>query len=406
MVGTFYKKSLLEISRGLLFLLILSINLREPYFHSRELLFILFVFFSFPFGNYKKIINILFFLFIYSVSLIYNVLVTGSNAISGVWYQGLFVSMYLFLMVFSNKKYYDVIIKAFLFSASLVGFLTIGLWLICYFVPVIKNALVLYFTLLYERTNLTFININSRMVLGHEVFFVWYRTVPILIPALGYCYIKRLKGLRTKKNNFRIILYTTALLLSGTRADMLTAFLLGFFYICFKLIEKKEFSVAYLLMLSTLAVGAIAAFLFLTDKGSNSSSIKALTQVSYLETFDTDHIRSVFFGWGYGSTFYSLGRRAFVDVTELSHLETIRRYGFIGMLGIMLFIWLKPVIKKMLKERSIIRYYYLLIVLAYIFVACTNPYLIDSLGFCVLLFFDTFFETEDMNATLNSTYYI
>ena len=178
---------------------------------------------------------------------------------------------------------------------------------------------------------------------------------------------------------------------------MLTAFLLGFFYICFKLIERKYFSIAYLLMLSTLVVGTIAAFLFISDKGSESSSIKALTQVSYFETFDTDCIRSIFFGWGYGSTFYSLGRRAFVDVTELSHLETVRRYGFIGMLGIMLFVWLKPVIKKMTRERAIIKYYYLLIVLAYIFVACTNPYLIDSLGFCVLLFFDAFFEAEDVN---------
>lgn len=402
MADKLYKKSLLEISRSLLFLLIFSINLREPYFHSREILFVLFFISSFLFGDYKKIINILFFLSVYGISLVFNIVVSGSNAINGSWYQGLFVAMYLLLMVFSNRKYYDIIIKSFHFSSTFIAFITIALWLLCYFVPVIKNALVLYFTLLYEKTNLTFIDINSRMMLGHEVFFVWYRTVPILIPALGYCYIKKLKGIKARIYNFRIILYSIALLLSGTRADMLTAFLFGFFYICFKLIKKKEFSIAYLLMLLTIIFGSIVAFLFLTDKGSQSSSIKALTQISYFETFDTDYIRSVFFGWGYGSTFYSLGRNDFVDVTELSHLETIRRYGFIGMLEIIFFIWLKPLIKKMTKEHGIIKYYYMLIVFAYIFVACTNPYLIDSLGFCVLLFFDAFFESEYVYENLNS----
>lgn len=134
---------------------------------------------------------------------------------------------------------------------------------------------------------------------------------------------------------------------------------------------------------------------FLTDKGSLSTSIKKGHQISYFNTFETDYVRTLFFGWGDGSSFYSLGRHAFVDVTELSHLETIRRYGFIPMLMIMFFIWLKPLVLKMLNTRSIIKYYYAVIVFAYIFVACTNPYLLDSVGFCVLLFFDAFFESKE-----------
>lgn len=394
MILPLYKKTVLDFSRTLLFLLIISINIREPYFHSRELLFFLFVSISFSYGNYKKIINVLLLLALWGWSLVYNVLVPGSDAINGSWFQAIIISAYLFLMVFSKKEYYETIINAFLFSATLVSLITIGLWLLCWFVPAIRTVLATYFMLLHETTNLSFINIDTRMILGVPFFFVWYRTIPIVIPALGYYYIIRLSGNKNRKNLFRIILYTVALILSGTRADMMAAGLLCFFYLCFQLLRKRCFCTAYVLVLTTLCVGAVAAFSFLNDKGSKSSSIKHLHQISYFNTFDTDYARTLFFGWGDGSTFYTLGRRAFVDLTELSHWETIRRYGFISMVLIMFFIWLRPLIRKVLNEKSIIKYYYMLVVFAYIFVACTNPYLLDSLGFCVLLFFDAFFEFE------------
>ena len=226
-----YKTNLIEISKALLFMLIVSINLREPYFHSRELLFFAFVFISFPYGNYNKIIYPLTLLALWGWSLIYNVLVPGSDAINGVWFQAIIISAYLSLMVFSNKLYYETVIKAFLFSATLVSFITLGLWLLCYFVPPVKAALVAYFTLLHDSTNLSFIGIDTRMILGIPFFFVWYRTAPIIIPALGYCYIKRLQ--KNKKHTLQILIYTVALILSGTRANMMCAALLMFFYVCF-----------------------------------------------------------------------------------------------------------------------------------------------------------------------------
>ena len=200
MIGKLYKKSIFEISKILLFLLIISINLREPYFHSRELLFFSFVLISFPFGNYKKIFYTLLLLAIWAWSLIYNVIVPGSDAINGIWFQAIIISAYLFLMVFSNKNYYETIIKAFVVSAVIVSCVTITLWLICFFVPVVRDLLVTYFVLLQKTTNLTFINISTRKILGIPFFFVWYRTIPIVIPALGYCFLRRLRGEKTRKN--------------------------------------------------------------------------------------------------------------------------------------------------------------------------------------------------------------
>lgn len=389
-----YKRKVLDISKLLLSFLIVSINLREPFFHTREIFFFLFVITSIRFANYKKIGSTLLLLSLWGTSIVYNVIIPGSNAIDGAWLQAVIVSSYLFLLVFSKSAYYETIIKGFLFSATLVSFITIGLWVLCLVVPTIKTALIAYFSLLHESTNLSFINIGTRAILGVPFFVVWYRTVPIVIPALGYYYVKRLQGMKTKKNLFVIILYTITLVFSGTRANMLSAILLCFFYIFFHLIKKRHLCSACIIVLATVCMGAILATAFLTDKGSLSTSIKKGHQTSYFNTFETDYIRTLFFGWGDGSSFYSLGRHAFVDLTELSHLETIRRYGFIPMLMIMFFIWLKPLVLKMINTRSFIKYYYAVIVFAYIFVACTNPYLLDSVGFCVLLFFDAFFEFE------------
>ena len=127
------KLSLLKISKWLLFLLILSINIREPYFHSREILFFLFLVFSFPFGNYRNIFYMLLLLFLSSVSLLYNILFPGSNALSGTWYQVIINSSYLFLFVFCNKRYYDVIIKGYIVSAVIVSLIIVVVWFLCYF---------------------------------------------------------------------------------------------------------------------------------------------------------------------------------------------------------------------------------------------------------------------------------
>ena len=387
---------LLLVSKFLLFLLIVSICLREPYIHSREILYFLFVPISLIYGNYAKLSSVLLFLLIWGVTLLYNIIVPGSNAIQGRWFEGLINASYLFLLVFSNKRYYQTIIKAFTCAAIIVSVVTIVIWCICYISPVIRDALCVYFSKLMEETNLTFVGIGGRAILGIDFFVVWYRTSPILVPILGICYINRLKGEKNKRNTIKIVLFTVALFLSGTRANMLCSVLLLFVYEVFRLYKRKHFLVALVILLSTVTSAAILANMFLNDKGSISSSVKHLHQVSYFKTFESDYVRTAFFGWGHGSSFYSLGRKKYLDLTELSHWETIRRYGFVSFCLIMIFIWLKPLIKKVQYEKGLVKYYYVVVVLAYIFVACTNPYLLDSVGFCVLMFFDAVFEYESI----------
>lgn len=395
------KITLFDISKTLLFLLVIAINLREPYLHSREILFALFIVFSLPYGNYRNLFYMFLLLVLSSVSLLYNIIVPGSNFLQGAWYQIIVNSLYLLLFVFCNKKYYQVIIKGYLVSAVIVSIITIIFWIICYTSPDIRWAVYDYFNKMKELRDLTVLEVNVRLTLGYPFFFVYYRTCPIIIPALCYLYVKRLQGVRTKTNFWGIILFSVALFVSGARANMLCVALLLFFYIIFKLYTRKHYVIASIFFIVSIWSGWVVAEKFLNDKGSASSNIKHLHQESYFNTFKTDKIRTAFFGWGCGSTFYTSGRNAMVSLTELSHWETIRRYGLVSFLLIMIFIWFEPLIMKMRAERGILKYFYVVIVLAYIFVACTNPFLLDSIGFCALLFFKSFFEYDTINRANN-----
>ena len=391
------KTTFLKISKFLLLLLVVSINLREPYLHSREILFFLFIIFSLPYGNYRNLFYMLLLLALSSISLLYNIIIPGSNLLQGPWYQIIVNSAYLLLLVFCNKKYYQVIIKGYLISAVIVSFITVVFWIICYNNQEIRWAVFDYFNKMKELEGLTVLDVNVRLTLGYPFFFVYYRTSPIIIPALCYLYVKRLRGVRTRANFWGVILFTVALILSGARANILCAALLMFFYNVFLLYKNKHLVIATIVLIASICGGFNVANKFLNDKGSNSSNIKKMHQEDYFKIYNSDYIRTFFFGWGCGSSFYSKGYGVKTQVTELSHWETIRRYGVVSFLLIMFFIWLEPLIMKMRTERGVSKYFYVVIVLSYIFVACTNPFLIDSIGFCALLFFKSFFEYDTLN---------
>lgn len=395
------KITLLKISQLLLFLLIVSINLREPYLHSREILYFLFVPLSLVYCSYRKINSFVLFICIWAISFLYNIIIPGSNAINGNWLESVINAAYLLLLIFSNKRYYHIIIKAFVVSSIIISIITIVVWVLCDTNEAIRTELSAYFQNMKINEDITVMKIDSRFILGHPFFFVWYRTSPVMIPALGYFYIKRLKGEKKIKNFICIVLLTIALFLSGTRANMLCACMFLFLYMVFKLCKEKHFIIASLFFLLTMSSGSVVAYKFLHDKKSVSTNIKQLHQEAYFRTFKSDYIRTMFFGWGCGSTFYTKGFNKNVTLTELSHWETIRRYGVVSFVLIMFFIWLRPLILKMRIERGLSKYFYVVIVLAYIFVACTNPFLLDSIGFCVLLFFDAFFEYDNFNSFNN-----
>lgn len=397
-MASLYKIKIIDISRFFLSLLIISINIREPFFHTRELFFFLFVVTALPFANYKNLIFSLLLLSIWSISIVFNLLVPGSNMkLSNGGFETIISSAYLFLLCFSKKEYAEAIIKSYLAVSVFVGILIIVLWIICYMIPFAYTGLKLYFDTLKETRNLMICSIDKRKILNFVFLTVYYRTSPCMIGALGYCLVSRLKG--NKEYSFLIILFTVALILTGARANMMSAVLLIFLYIVFYLIKRNYFSLAFVLIVISFFFTVFTAVLFLTDPNSKSSSIKNQDTQVYMQVFQSDVARTLFFGWGTGSSYYSFVRQKMMNVSELSHLETIRRYGFISTVLIFFFIWFSPFIKLM-NKKSIFKYFYGAVLFAFVFTACTNVFLVDSVGFCALLFFKTFFMYGEKQCSL------
>ena len=385
------KLNMLDLSKLMLSLLIISINIREPFFHTREILFLLVVLTSLIFIDVKQLKYAVVLVVIWMVSAFYNLLIPGSDfSLKWSGFDTIIVSGYLFLMCFTQARYAGAIIKSYIFASVMVAIITIAIWLLCCFSESYFLNLSYYFNLLKERTGLAFITVNTREIVGTTFLTVWLRTSPCMICALGYCLVERLteKGIHT----ILILLFATALVFSGTRANMLCAVLLILLYIAFWF-SKKKLALIKWILISAVLMGTISvALIFLNDPISKSSMIKVSDINTYLSIFDSDILRTLFFGWGPGSTFYSVVRGLTIELSELTLFETIRRYGLVSTIVIFFYIWFQPLYILLSKNNLKYKLFYVACLFAFIITACTNPYLLDSVGFCALLFFYTYFK--------------
>ena len=91
----------MDISNVLLSLLIISINLREPFFHTREILYVLTMITSLIFLDIKNVKYALVLISIWAISILYNLIVPGSpvNFNNG-GFETIIISAYLLLMCF------------------------------------------------------------------------------------------------------------------------------------------------------------------------------------------------------------------------------------------------------------------------------------------------------------------
>jgi len=112
-----------------------------------------------------------------------------------------------------------------------------------------------------------------------------------------------------------------------------------------------------------------------------SNVIKYGHFASYVNLF-SDNISILLFGQGIGVPFYTTGFHKEVFATELQYFEMIRIWGLPVTL-LFLSVLLLPIIKeiKTKKYSSIFVAY-----IAFLFIAGTNPFLLDSTGMIVLVY--------------------
>lgn len=372
-------------------MLILSINVNGPdFFKTKELFFVLFVGTSLKYGNYKNLWELFIMISAMLISACLNLIIPGSNLTFNGIISNTLGLFYLILLVFNNDMYKDVIIKMYLISATCVAILISSIWIICSSNPLLKDTLIAFFDSKKNDKVAFIMMIRNRKIFKWWVLGVYYGTAPCMIPALGYWLMDRLEH-KNKKNFLMIILLTISLMMTGARANIMAAGLLVFAYFAFYLIRKRYYNLAMFMMFLVLMIGVVVAYLFLSDKGEASLKAKNLHKLSYKGLFDSDIIRTFFYGWGAGSSFYSRAYNEWTSLTELTLYETIRRYGFVSTFFIFVFIWFKPLMIIINSKKGLICFFPMLILLAYVFVACTNPFLLGSIGFCALLFFNTQF---------------
>ena len=374
------------------FLLILSINFNGPDFlYTRELFFFLLLFFVSKYSTPRRLSLLfyfgIFYFFCLSINLVFNN--EHLEILSGLYYFLGF--MYLFLYVFENEINYNQIIKYYLISSSLVAVLIISIWLIAFFNDEYRNLMINYFENV-ENSKVAFIlMIRERKFLDWWIPGVYYGTAPCLIPSLGFMLNRSLKS-NFWKYNILIILHVSALLFTASRANILSVGLILLFFIVLKFLQKKHYLYASLLTITVVLSAFQLIISLLGDKDEGSLEVKDLHFQSYMNLFETNYFRTIFFGWGPGSEFYTLAYNNFTKITELSYFEAFRRYGVIPSIIFILLIWYKPFLNS--TKLGFNGYLITISMLTYLFVAGTNPYLFGSIGFLAAIFYSSVIRDE------------
>ena len=384
-----YKTKMQEISHLFLACLIFMMNVNgNNFFHLKELFFILFVSTSLRYGDYRKIWNCILMILLYLFSAAVNLISNSAYRFSAAVYN-LLGFIYLFLQVYETPEYTKTIVRSFLFSAKIVAWMLVAVWALCMSSPLIASGLTVFFELNKTDAAAFIFMIVRREILGFPFLRVYYCTAPCMICALGYCLVVRFYSFKTR-NWFSIFLFSFGLLISGARANILAVVLLNGAYICLKLVQQKKIVRAYMIILVAGTVSLVFLLMMLGERSDSSIKVKALHKVSYMELFDEHPYKTIFTGWGAGSEFYSKGFKKMTDTTELSFYETIRRYGIISTILIFIFIWGRPVIFVLTNKMPLSqKLFFSVTVISYIAVACTNPFLLGSIGFCSLVFIES-----------------
>lgn len=278
------------------------------------------------------------------------------------------------LLLYCIIKKYEIDLKRIL--------LTI-LKLLAYFLVIMALLDLTHILDMYNNKMLMWFQNSSNALIGKGphlpiYYMLFFKTSPLLFFSLYDCF--------QNKKWFSGIIVISAILLSGTRANI---FLLAFaitFYFCLLYPRRKVrllccfvFAVLALLII---ADGRIIKFVLdMFVRKASSDAVREGHIYGLLEYWKANPINFLI-GSGYSSQFYSYGINAMASSIELSYWNLLRQVGLILFIffGIM---YLFPALKlfKNREQRPIIFAY-----LFYLIIAYTNPLLYTSTGVTALLF--------------------
>lgn len=266
-------------------------------------------------------------------------------------------------------------------SANILAYGTIIAYFFCFINPsfysVIEN-------LAETDEGTPVIYISSRTFLGINFDGVFYTPLAFVVLPCTISLYRLLCYKESKLHNLYLsILYSLALFCGGNRACLMCIVILWGGFGMYILLKNRPGLKILLLPLSLAAI--IYLFLaFSSEKGESSNQTKQLHLLAYKQLWRSNPL--VFFtGMGAGSEVYSPGFKHKTVLMEWTYLELIRLFGVFSLY--ILTIFYGPVYRLWKNRKE----YKLGIPVAlgcllYMLSSYGNPYLINSTGFCLLIY--------------------
>lgn len=334
--------------------------------------------FNLPRALLYIVLFISFFMPVYALSLgAINAFLKNSDIGLIIYFNSFF--FFLLTLVIVNEKI--DLTQIFNYSSLLVVVITLLSYVILAFNPTLFGDLYQFFVVKKELAMYALRNFGDFTML-----MLFYKTSPLLVFPLSY-YLYQILIVRLKKGLFLMIVILTSiaitLFLSGTRANILSLFLIALFYLAFYMYKRSKPLFVLVITIYTLIViiGLTSIWNLLFNIREASNMIKFGHLISYFEHF-SDNIGILIFGQGLGGSFYSYGVNRLAVISELSYFEIIRVWG-LPIATLFICVLILPIFYE-LKSKRISHLF--IAYIAYLFIAGTNQYLLTSTGMIVLVY--------------------
>ncbi|PKQ68747.1 hypothetical protein BZG01_03250 [Labilibaculum manganireducens] len=277
-----------------------------------------------------------------------------------------------FLFLFLTFSLYNIkidVVKILFEVLSVLSGIIVFVFLLCKLFDLNTSALYLF------GNKYGIFTIQDRSFGSLKLFSMYFHTSPLIVFATtfyGYKFIEE----RKKRDLLFLLLNVLGLFLSGTRNNMFMSIFsiaLVFLYYGSRKIKLGILLACFSSLLFLVNSGVISELL---SKKEVSNQTKLAYIPDYVKVFDD--VNNLIFGQGLGSRFYVNVHSDWVDNTELSYFELLRRFGIIiGFVYIlMLFI---PFVYINKRTAWILCSYF-----CYLIMINTNPFFFSSNGMLLL----------------------
>lgn len=289
-----------------------------------------------------------------------------------------FLSLALLIIVSSTRARAEVI---FVRVVTLQVFATIGIYLFLFWMPEWQSDVTDFG---YARG---FLWINPKTY-GHLEFLqIFFKTAPFMVFPLAY-YSAQYFSFQEKRHDLvtlgLLLASSLALLISGTRANMIFAVIIPGYFAISSLRRgsflKKFWIAGVFCVFSVICIVNRDIFFAMLDPNEMSNAVKLGYWNDYMKIFSDPIV--LLFGQGIGAVHYFESLGANLRITEVTLLELIRNFGLIVAVAYILF-WIAPVI--LLRKRAAKNYRWLRAgYVSYLFLSMSNYFILSSTGMVLL----------------------